>query len=46
MSLPQGAIEETGTAASQILGAASALSRQFEDLRAEVGRFLATVRAA
>jgi methyl-accepting chemotaxis protein len=41
-----GAAEETGAAASQVLGAASELSRQAEQLRGEVGRFLATVRAA
>ena len=41
-----GAAEETGAAASQVLGAASELSRQSEYLNAEVGRFLATVRAA
>ncbi|MCJ2006628.1 methyl-accepting chemotaxis protein [Methylobacterium sp. J-092] len=41
-----GAAEETGAAASQVLGAASELSRQAETLTAEVGRFLATVRAA
>ncbi|MEH3116230.1 MAG: methyl-accepting chemotaxis protein [Methylorubrum populi] len=40
------AAEETGAAASQVLGAASELSRQSEHLSAEVGRFLATVRAA
>jgi methyl-accepting chemotaxis protein len=40
------AAEETGAAASQVLGAASELSRQSEHLAAEVGRFLATVRAA
>lgn len=40
-----GAAEETG-AASQVLGAASELSRQSEHLSAEVSRFLATVRAA
>ncbi|MCJ2137828.1 methyl-accepting chemotaxis protein, partial [Methylobacterium sp. J-026] len=40
------ASEETGAAASQVLGAASELSRQSEHLAAEVGRFLATVRAA
>ena len=40
------AAEETGAAASQVLGAASELSRQSEQLAAEVGRFLATVRAA
>ncbi len=41
-----GAAEETGAAATQVLGAASELSRQSEHLRSEVGRFLATVRAA
>ncbi|TXN29097.1 HAMP domain-containing protein [Methylobacterium sp. WL30] len=41
-----GAAEETGAAASQVLGAASELSRQSETLAAEVGCFLATVRAA
>ena len=41
-----GAAEETGAAAGQVLGAASELSRQSEHLAAEVGRFLATVRAA
>ncbi|MEE7447569.1 methyl-accepting chemotaxis protein [Methylobacterium radiotolerans] len=41
-----GAAEETGAAASQVLGAASELSRQSEYLTSEVGRFLATVRAA
>ena len=40
------AVEETGAAASQVLGAAGELSRQSEQLSAEVGRFLATVRAA
>ncbi len=40
------AAEETGAAASQVLGAASELSRQSEHLKAEVMRFLATVRAA
>ena len=40
------AAEETGAAASQVLGAASELSRQSEYLGSEVGRFLATVRAA
>ena len=40
------AVEETGAAASQVLGAASDLSRQAEQLNAEVGRFLADVRAA
>ena len=41
-----GAAEETGAAASQVLAAASELSRQSEHLGAEVGRFLAGVRAA
>ena len=41
-----GAAEETGAAASQVLGAATELSRQSEHLNAEVGRFLSTVRAA
>ncbi|MFD6316813.1 methyl-accepting chemotaxis protein [Methylorubrum thiocyanatum] len=40
------ASEETGAAAAQVLGAASELSRQSEQLSAEVSRFLATVRAA
>ena len=40
------ASEETGAAASQVLGAASELSRQSEHLGAEVARFLDTVRAA
>jgi methyl-accepting chemotaxis protein len=40
------AAEETGRAASQVLGAASVLSRQSEHLTTEVARFLATVRAA
>ncbi|XYD11940.1 methyl-accepting chemotaxis protein (plasmid) [Methylobacterium sp. NMS12] len=40
------ASEETGAAASQVLDAASELSRQSEHLAGEVGRFLATVRAA
>ncbi|WP_171070098.1 methyl-accepting chemotaxis protein [Methylobacterium terricola] len=40
------ASEETGAAASQVLASASELSRQSEHLRAEVARFLATVRAA
>lgn len=41
----QGA-SSTGAAASQVLGAASELSRQSEHLALEVERFLATVRAA
>ena len=40
------ASEETGAAASQVLAAASALSRQSAHLSAEVDRFLVTVRAA
>ncbi|MGU3464288.1 methyl-accepting chemotaxis protein [Methylobacterium sp. C33D] len=36
----------TGVAADHVLTAATALSRQSEGLAAEVGRFLATVRAA
>ena len=38
--------DETGLAATQVLSAASELSRQSEHLTAEVTRFLATVRAA
>ncbi|GJE04111.1 methyl-accepting chemotaxis protein [Methylobacterium isbiliense] len=38
--------EETGAAASHVLSAASALSRQSDHLSAEVRRFLDTVRAA
>ncbi|PIU05159.1 MAG: methyl-accepting chemotaxis protein, partial [Methylobacterium sp. CG09_land_8_20_14_0_10_71_15] len=41
-----GAAEETGAAASQVLSAASELSRQSEQLRAQVSHFLATIRAA
>ena len=41
-----GAAEATGAAASRVLGAASALSRQADHLTAEVGRFLANVRAS
>ncbi|EWY38179.1 methyl-accepting chemotaxis protein [Skermanella stibiiresistens SB22] len=37
---------ETGSAAEQVLGAASGLAREAEQLRAEVTRFIATVRAA
>ncbi|MCJ2057795.1 methyl-accepting chemotaxis protein [Methylobacterium sp. J-048] len=40
------AAEETGRAAGQVLDAASELSRQSEHLSGEVGRFLATIRAA
>ena len=40
------AAEETGAAARHVLGAASELSHQSEHLTDEVGRFLATVRAA
>ena len=41
-----GAAEETGASAAQVLAAASELSRQSEHLNGEVGRFLASVRAA
>ncbi len=37
---------ETGAAAAQVLASASELSRESNDLNAEVARFLATVRAA
>ena len=37
---------ETGTAAAQMLGSASALSKEFTALRGEVDKFLATIRAA
>ena len=37
---------ETGAAASQVLASASELSRQSEQLRGEVDKFLATVKAA
>jgi methyl-accepting chemotaxis protein len=37
---------ETGAAASQVLSSATDLSRQAEQLRTEVDKFLATVRAA
>ena len=40
------ASEDTGSAATQVLASASELSRQSEHLTAEVGRFLAGVRAA
>jgi methyl-accepting chemotaxis protein len=40
------ASEDTGAAAHQVLGAASELSRQSEQLAAEMSRFLANVRAA
>jgi methyl-accepting chemotaxis protein len=40
------ASEQTGAAAVQVLGAASALSTQFEQLESEVVRFLGEVRAA
>ena len=40
------AAENTGTAAGRVLGSASDLTRQSERLRAEVARFLETVRAA
>jgi methyl-accepting chemotaxis protein len=41
-----GAAESTGAAANHVLASASDLSRQAEQLRAEVDRFLGTVRAA
>ena len=41
-----GAAGETGTAAHDVLAAAAQLSEQSERLRDQVGRFLATVRAA
>jgi methyl-accepting chemotaxis protein len=37
---------ETGAAASQVLSSATGLSRQSEQLRVEVDKFLATIRAA
>ena len=40
------AAEQTGAAAEQVLAAATGLSRQSEQLSAEVDRFLTTVRAA
>jgi methyl-accepting chemotaxis protein len=40
------AASETGAAATQVLSAASELSRQSETLRRDVNEFLATVRAA
>ncbi len=40
------AANDTGAAATQVLASAGDLSRQAERLRAEVDRFLATVRAA
>jgi methyl-accepting chemotaxis protein len=40
------AADETGRAASEVLGAASGLSQQSEHLSAEMRRFLATIRAA
>ena len=40
------ASEATGSAANQVLSAASELSRQSEHLNGEVLRFLSTVRAA
>ncbi|WP_026190946.1 methyl-accepting chemotaxis protein [Methylobacterium sp. WSM2598] len=40
------AAERTGAAAGQVLDAASSLSRQSQQLDAEVARFLASVRAA
>ncbi|WP_037456761.1 methyl-accepting chemotaxis protein [Skermanella stibiiresistens] len=40
------AASETGTAASQVLGASEGLAREAEKLRAEVANFIATIRAA
>ena len=40
------AAEDTGAAATQVLEAASELSRQSEQLAGEMSRFLSTVRAA
>ncbi|PWC56010.1 methyl-accepting chemotaxis protein [Azospirillum sp. TSO22-1] len=40
------AADETGTAASQVLGAAGALTRQADSLRGEVERFLSAIKAA
>jgi len=40
------AVGETGTAASQVLGASQEMARQAEGLRGEIERFLADVRAA
>ena len=40
------AASETGAASNQVLGAATELSNQAEKLRAEVGSFLANIRAA
>ena len=41
-----GAAEETGAAATQVLTSSTELSRQSEQLGAEVANFLATVRAS
>jgi len=40
------AATDTGAAASQVLGASSELAKQGETLRADVGQFLANIRAA
>ncbi len=40
------AANDTGTAATEVLGAAGDLSRQAENLSAEVTRFIASIRAA
>jgi methyl-accepting chemotaxis protein len=40
------AANETGASATEVLGSASELARQSERMRGEVGRFLATIRAA
>ena len=41
----QSAANDTGAAANQVLGAAGALTRHADELRSEVGQFLAQVRA-
>ncbi|CAO4164667.1 Methyl-accepting chemotaxis protein [Methylorubrum aminovorans] len=40
------ASDEAGAAASEVLAAATGLSRESEHLTSEVDRFLATIRAA
>jgi methyl-accepting chemotaxis protein len=42
----QQAANETGAAATQVLGAAEGLPQQSKDLASQVNRFLADVRAA
>jgi methyl-accepting chemotaxis protein len=41
-----GAVERTGYSANELLTAATALSSQSDQLKAEVAKFLATVRQA